>query len=647
MIEGQIFADLPVFFPSENTPITDLLDPPAQGQPPHQNDIEFTIDLATGDVTADAPPFDEIIDEIDISDLINGLVGGFDNIMMLVEDFLGGEVFGIKLPFIGDKFSEAARFVGDIRQKIGDNFGKGPIGFAGLAQQKLFEAVGPGGLNWLQDVASPNDSGPDGLITLDDVLVNGGTADQDFVEFDMRLASDFFQVSVPLDFDIGIPALGLEMDGDLKMMLEFALDLGIGVSKQRGFYLVLNEPEADPELVVNFDITIPGLDAKGELLLLQLDVTDNGSLFGGTFEIDLVDVGEASDKSDGKLTLSELASGIGDRIDTKFSAGAHLDLHMLASLGGNAGLPSFGADFVMDWMFDGINPADPDMGPTEFGNAPEIAFRNMQLNLGEFFSSFAGPILNKINTVIDPVRPIFDALTTPIPVLSTMLGKPTTLLSMAKLYGNDEVTKVVEFVEAVDKVIDLLDIPVVDGDVMLDFGDFVISGDPREPGFSLSNVPLTDEGHTPGPDGEDDSESEKESKNKLQKWLEKLPPSMSLPILEDWKSLFGLFLGKTDVDLFLFDVPPLGFEFSYSQFIPIWGPFGAEITGTAGATFDFAFGVDTQGVFDFARTRDPIDLLNGFFVSDTLNPDGTGPDVPEIVLSMSLAALGSVNVGCG
>ncbi len=87
--------------------------------------------------------------------------------------------------------------------------------------------------------------------------MSGGMSGDEFVEFNMHLASELFEVSVPLDFDIGLPLLGLDVDGDIKMMLGFDLDLGIGANKQNGFYLKLNEPEGDPELHVNFEISIP------------------------------------------------------------------------------------------------------------------------------------------------------------------------------------------------------------------------------------------------------------------------------------------------------------------------------------------------------------------------------------------------------
>jgi hypothetical protein len=52
--------------------------------------------------------------------------------------------------------------------------------------------------------------------------------------------------------------------------------------------------------------------------------------------------------------------------------------------------------------------------------------------------------------------------------------------------------------------------------------------------------------------------------------------------------------------LIAIDLPPLDFKFSYSQFFPIFGPLGASITGTLGATIDFGpMGYDTRGLSEF------------------------------------------------
>ena len=118
------------------------------------------------------------------------------------------------------------------------------------------------------------------------------------------------------------------------------------------------------------------------------------------------------------------------------------------------------------------------------------------------------------------------------------------------------------------------------------------------------------------------------------------------PILENPSSAFGLLLGQ-DVTLFGYDMPALAAKFEYSQFFPIWGPIGARITGSVGATMDFAFGFDTYGMRQFAASdfTQPARILEGFFISDTAAVDGSGADVPEITLSGALKASAEINLG--
>ncbi len=121
--------------------------------------------------------------------------------------------------------------------------------------------------------------------------------------------------------------------------------------------------------------------------------------------------------------------------------------------------------------------------------------------------------------------------------------------------------------------------------------------------------------------------------------LQNAKGSLSFPLLESPLTAFKLLLGQ-DVDLFLYDAPRLGIDFTYSQFFPV-PPIpilGAELAGRIAAVADFAFGFDTTGISKFNRTGNFVDVFDGFFVSDRVNPDGTGTDVPEVYLRGSLTA---------
>ena len=76
----------------------------------------------------------------------------------------------------------------------------------------------------------------------------------------------------------------------------------------------------------------------------------------------------------------------------------------------------------------------------------------------------------------------------------------------------------------------------------------------------------------------------------------------------------------------------------------MYQPFHRETTGESAATADFAFGYDTYGLKKYLNGGSIVDILDGFYVSDTANVEGTGPDVPELTLSGALTAAAELNV---
>ena len=40
--------------------------------------------------------------------------------------------------------------------------------------------------------------------------------------------------------------------------------------------------------------------------------------------------------------------------------------------------------------------------------------------MGDFFANLLGPVLDRVKTIIEPVRPVIEMLQKPIPVVSTL-----------------------------------------------------------------------------------------------------------------------------------------------------------------------------------------------------------------------------------
>ena len=492
-----------------------------------------------------AEDFRAVFGNIDLMANLNAMTQSWTGIMDLLDQVLGGRVFGINLPLIGDQLKGAQRFVRELRQKVLDNFlylGDSP--HTDEIQRAIFDAVGPGGINWLKD------ANRDGIYTPQDVLLSGeSNAEQ--VQFDLQLGqvADLVKLDSPIHFDVGLPGLGLELTGSVQVRLGFDLDLSIGINRDDGVYLVTDQ--SDSEFRVYLDARIPGMTLTGRLGFFTVSAQDDAldpSHITGSFVVDLKDP-----SGDGRLTLADLQSVLsnpGAVVDGRFStrdravsgsqpaayrwdadqgsasfsvaidsgafstvtvpvtavegnqsladlltdlnnainavaplkgklqaqadkdgllvlqllqggyfelanisannpaakklflqngrstdlsgpAGpAFINLDLRATVG--QGLPALMADFSIAWGFDS---ADTGSGLAGFGSAPIVHFGNVGMVLGDFFGKLVGPIFAQIQSVTDPLRPIINTLSAPIPVISDLAGHPITLLDVAKYFG--------------------------------------------------------------------------------------------------------------------------------------------------------------------------------------------------------------------
>ncbi len=125
------------------------------------------------------------------------------------------------------------------------------------------------------------------------------------------------RVSVPVDFDLGLPLLGLEVDGQVQLDVGFDWDLTFGLDRTRGFYVTTGKSD---EIRLAIEADIPNFSATGKLGSLQVTATDgvdlnnNGTIEAnektklvGAVNIDLRDPG-VGPGNDNMLTLSEMSS---------------------------------------------------------------------------------------------------------------------------------------------------------------------------------------------------------------------------------------------------------------------------------------------------------------------------------------------------
>jgi Ca2+-binding RTX toxin-like protein len=531
--------------------------------------------------------------------------------------------FANSLPLVGKGLSSATGsavdFLNDLKTKLTAQLDTGSVE---QIQQTLGDALGQGGLGWLQDMNGDGNRDA-GDITLTD------TAQQ--VTFGFSLGRDPLSIASGIGFDIGLPELGLKVtDGSkVKTDVGFSLKLGFGVNKDTGFFV---DTSAKDELKVVLATSLQNFNATGTLGFLQMEVTDSAAQatqFTGTFGLDLQNA----------LTVVPTLNAQAD---------VNLRLQGKIPVTGNTKtplLPSIGTDFNLKWQFADANASNP-ANIAGFGNAPTIAFNNVTLNLGSFVSKFVGPVLGPVQDVLSPVKPVIDFLTDKLPLVALspieLFEKTHTVqgqIAAGEGAGKTESTKGIKVIEVLDK---LLDIPADANNTAIPLGSFNLSGgnDLRTTALNTIDVNafqgvfkdiqqgLRDLGANDLVDYLDKSKKE----------LENQGPTF--PLIQDPKQAFQLLLGKNP-DLFRWDLSnTLHFGDKSEAFFGT--VVGVKLSYGYDGGFNLVTGFDTKGLEEFSKTGDPEKLIEGFYISD--NVDGNGVDHPEVYLNANFDAGPGLNI---
>ncbi len=136
-------------------------------------------------------------------------------------------------------------------------------------------------------------------------------------------------------------------------------------------------------------------------------------------------------------------------------------------MNGNLELPSIFTEFIVDW---GFSNADPNA--EVFGSEPIIGFTNTYLDAGQAINGLLSPVLKYFYDVIQPLALASDILTSPIPLVSEVMGDAFSLLRVLRLtaevfvgYRSLESTEAV--LRAIDKVLDIAKHVNADGNIQI------------------------------------------------------------------------------------------------------------------------------------------------------------------------------------
>ncbi|MES2786950.1 MAG: LEPR-XLL domain-containing protein, partial [Pseudomonadota bacterium] len=657
----HLAAELPVFFPTSSNFIGSLAFSGFVTDP-------FDLDNGVDFELTSMPDFSQVdFSDLGILDTLSLFLAGADTVLGTLGDLITGEIFGGEglqyLPLVGDALADVGSFIEDLRNEVIPRITSIIDGAPELAAQ-IFEDVGQA----IQDaIDSLGTLLAGSTVTLN--LVDGsdnvsvfafdGSQTFDSTWVDKVLAARSFSfgldLAVGLDIvtpnaDLGLDVFSLEFE-PLTVEIDLALAFGIGVSLDDGFFFQVNK-SGEEDLSAELKVTLPDT-VKAELFLLQLQATDNliapdGSGLEGHFSVDVLNTDDVGDA--GRIYFGDLGN-----MDVDVDYGIEAELDLLLELGLNEDLVGFGfpkiaADFDFAWSF-----GDDDGETTN----PELTLGNLRLDIGSFLGETIGPFIRDVYDVIEPIDPILDILTDPIPVLSDLLG-PTSLLDVAAEFGVVN-PALVTALELLDQLVDfastvaegdngyltIMDESITFGGADLDLTDPTQVGGLTDPTKALEDVFAAFGGTVPDEVTQalDFITTGFIDQGDLNDALGGAAGGFSFPFLDNPEEILGLFFGR-NMTLVAYDLPPLEFGFDFSIYVPIWGPLGARFAGGIGALIDLAFGYDTQGFFSFANGGfdNPIDLIDGFFVYDDNPFTGTpGIDVPEVTVTGEITAAAELN----
>lgn len=259
-IAGQMDATFELAFPQQVIPtdapsttpimtvgVSDLNDPSVG--------TSLTTNLVGG--VGNWPTFEVLTRNFSLADSMEGFKLGFYDLFTKLDDALDTALLGHNLPLVGNQLAEAADFLLQMRDSVVDNlnlYGKSIS--VDSVRQGIFDAFGPGGFGWLQNDPSSGDS----VVNVDDVQVItqaitiGGRELVVGVEYQMELVTPPQLLQSPVDLDLLLPGLGLNVDALADVMFGFHLPLSVGVSIADGVYIDVDRAN---DLEISLDVALP------------------------------------------------------------------------------------------------------------------------------------------------------------------------------------------------------------------------------------------------------------------------------------------------------------------------------------------------------------------------------------------------------
>ncbi len=295
-VDGAASVDLPLYLTPQFPVGGTTQDRNADGFADHVLHIGMALEQNAADFQLAGPGVNELLG---IAALLNDpglMLRGLEQMFDVLQSDLDAKFNSLGLPLVGDAVSDAAGFVGGLRDDV-----LGPKNASGVysgnrvgqrlqsaidsgesvidvIRQGLFDALGAvGGAENLLRVPVLDASGnptydTHGKLILREVTSPediGITIGEDGVQFNVVLSDTVFQKTLPLSFDASAPGLGLSTsrDSGLNVELSYVFGLGFGLSAGDLFYVdTSGVTDSGSELSLDLSATVtPGSELEGQL----------------------------------------------------------------------------------------------------------------------------------------------------------------------------------------------------------------------------------------------------------------------------------------------------------------------------------------------------------------------------------------------
>jgi len=543
-------------------------------------------------------------------------------------------------------------------------------------------------------------------VTLDPVMTTQNTTTiPDAVAVSFAFKDSYDIVSVPLAADFGLPGLGFQSQGSLDAEFNYEAALRLVFPRKGDIYLDTQKIQdtTNTHLSAKFITHLSDdFSLTGGLGFLQLDavnqVSENVKVAADTgldvsFNLDL-----SGDAGINGLTLNELMGELNleKLFQYQLAGNAAMSFGVTTSINGSAAIPSFSFDLSSKLpLFDYSNQEKA----KEDSSATSFYFDNINLDLGTFITDMLSPIVDGLDTILNPLYPIVDALYTDTQIFATLGLESSfdkdkdghvTTIDLASWFADfyamtskpndpkakqlqDAISATTKFLDLLKDVIDLVrDLKAMseEGNFYVDYGNYELplfkAADPKastdkdsekldkdpnatknlnkdtaeqaDKGGSKSKSPNNGDSKSP------DDASSNDASEKFKKIMAKLDKlGFKIPLIDEPKNAIKLLLGQ-NVDLFTWTMPPMGMSSEVEKRFPISSGIEGIIEGGFGVEANLGFGFDTYGLNQWKKggfkANDAWKVFDGFYVADEKKDPDTEKyvDVPEFSMDASMGA---------